>query len=173
MQNKLTAQAQLEKEIHLQFTTFSDYMGRFLRSLPWALRLVYRAKMAFQIPSLGEWWGLDFGRQKIFCTHHKPLDCAFIIAVDPAVLQDAMEKSIVNFIDISKRLHVELQPGCPLQYFIFQQLLVLFEMGNFPLRNNLNTRFIQVWFARRAELLSYARKALSGARFFIPKVGTP
>lgn len=169
-QSKLIAQAQEEAKIVLKYETFEDYMGRFINSLPWALRLVYHPKIAFQILEHHEWWGLDFGKQTLFRTKTKPLDAASIITVDPAVLQDAMEKSIVNFIDISKRLQIELKPGQIFQHLIFQQLIVLFEMGNFPLNNNLNVRFAKVWFARRDELLSYFLKLFRGMNSYIPQV---
>lgn len=168
----LAAQDELERNKRLQYETFASYMGGFLRSLPWFLRFVYRAKIAYHVNVPQEsWWILDFKTRRVYRTDRKPDDAASIIEVTPGLLQDALEKGIVNFIEISKRLKVHLREGQALDHLISRELLTLYEQGYFPLWKNLNPRFLGVWFRRRREIWSYVCKAFRGRKSFIPKVG--
>jgi hypothetical protein len=139
-------------------------MGKFLHSLPLPLRLYYKARIAFHVSEDGreEYWVLDFGSGKVTRETSRPSEYTSINYVAPGLLQDAMEKQIVNFIDISKRLKVELAAGGAIDHFVFRELITLYEGGYFPLMKNFNKRFIGVWLARRGEVASYVRKALSG-----------
>jgi UDP-MurNAc hydroxylase len=168
----LNNQDELEVRTPLKYETFETYMGAFLRSLPWLLKFFHRARIAYHIRGSGseEWWILDFGARKVVRSTEMPRDASSIISVTPGLLQDAMEKEIVNFVDISKRLHVRLKPGRVIQHFLFKELITMYEMGYFPLRKNLNRRFIACWFARRREFLPYLQKVLRGGRAFVPKV---
>lgn len=167
----LAAQDELEKKKTLRYETFASYMGRFLRSLPWFLRFVYTAKIAYHVNTTQEsWWVLDFKTRRVSRMDHKPDDATSITEVTPGLLQDALEKGIVNFIDISKRLKVHLRAGGALDHFMCRELLTLYEQGYFPLWRNLNPRFLGVWFRRRQEIWSYICKTLRGREFFMPRV---
>jgi hypothetical protein len=80
--------------------------------------------------------------------------------VTPGLLQDALQKNIVNFIDISKRLKVNLRAGGALDHFTYRELMTLYEQGYFPIWKNLNLRF---W--------SYVCKVFCRKKTFIPKDG--
>ncbi len=169
---RIAAQAAHEAQTELRFETFFGYMGSFLRSLPLALRLVYRAKVAYVVAN--EYWVLDFARAEVTRTRSRPPDVASITTVSPGLLQDALEKSIVNFIDISKRLHVELAPGRALDHFVFRQLLTLYEEGYFPLSRSISARFVTTWIARLPELMAYFEIAVRRGRGgLIPKTDAP
>ena len=168
----LAGQDEYERGKALEYSTFEKYMTRFLESLPWLLRFVYRPRLAYYARGArAEWWILDFGARKVSRRESKPEDVASITKVTPGLLQDALEKSIVNFIDISKRLEVELKPGKAIHHFVYRELMTLYEQGYFPLWKNLNRRFLGVWFRRHREVLSYLHKALRGMPSFIPVVG--
>jgi UDP-MurNAc hydroxylase len=170
----LNSQDELEARTLLRYETFEKYMSAFLRSLPWLLRFFHRAKIAYHIRGSGpeEWWILDFGARKVLRSTEMPTEASSIISVAPGLLQDAMEKEIVNFVDISKRLHVRLKPGRVIHHFLFKELITMYEMGYFPLWRNVNQRFITCWFVRRRELLPYLQKVFRGGRAFVPKVET-
>jgi UDP-MurNAc hydroxylase len=161
---QIQEQIAFERDKRLEWSTFESYMGKFLHSLPLPLRLYYKARIAFHVSEDGreEYWVLDFGSGKVTRETSRPSEYTSINYVAPGLLQDAMEKQIVNFIDISKRLKVELAPGGAIDHFVFRELITLYEGGYFPLMKNFNKRFIGVWLARRGEVASYVRKALSG-----------
>lgn len=98
-------------------------------------------------------------------------DVVSITEVTPGLLQDALEKGIVNFIDISKRLKVHLRQGGALDHFMYRELLTIYEQNYFPLWKNLDPRFLGVWFRRRGEIRGYITKAFRGRKSFIPEVG--
>jgi UDP-MurNAc hydroxylase len=172
VRDKIEAQQRTEAAKELRWETFHEYMSGFLRAIPWPLRFFYRAKVAYHVEGPPEeWWVCDFKRQRVARESTRPADAASITDVAPGLLQDAMEKTIVNFIDISKRLHVELRAGATLQHFIFKELMTLYEEGLLPLRRNLSPRALRVWLRRRKEIASYVRKLLrGGGRSLIPKV---
>jgi UDP-MurNAc hydroxylase len=168
----IASQTEIERNKKLEYSTFEAYMTRFLESLPWFMRFTFRRRYAYVVPGAPtEWWILDTGTRKITRTTEKPTDVVSISRVTPGLLQDAIEKGIVNFIDISKRLHVELNPGKAIDHFVYRELMTLFEQGYFPLWKNFTPRFVGVWLRRYLEVLSYARKALGGVKSFIPAVG--
>lgn len=168
----LAAQNELERSKTLQYETFASYMGGFLRSLPWFLKFVYTAKIAYYVNVPQEsWWILDFKTRRVSRVDRKPDDAASITEVTPGLLQDALEKGIVNFIDISKRIKVHLHAGSTLDHFMYRELLTLYEQGYFPLWKNLNPRFLGVWFRRRREAWGYVSKVFRGRKSLIPRVG--
>lgn len=168
----IAAQDAYEQSKRLEYGTFEDSMTRFLESLPWLLRFFYRCRLAYYVRGdREEWWVLDFRTRKVSRLDRKPADVVSITEVTPGLLQDALEKGIVNFIDISKRLKVELAPGKAIDHFIYRELMTLYEQGYLPLWNNLNPRFLNVWLRRHREIRSYLRKAVRGLRSFIPEVG--
>ena len=169
---RLEAQERQEAAKTLRFETFEAYMGAFLRSLPWGLKLIYSARVAFQVPAGGgqEWWVLDFARRRVERLSQRPSDVVAVVEIEPGLLQDAMEKDIVNFVSISKRLTVHLAPGKIVPFFIFRELITLYEMGYFPLwRKAFSARVVGVWWSRRKELLSYLGKARRGGKAFVPR----
>jgi UDP-MurNAc hydroxylase len=170
MQDKLDQQHGEEAAKPLQWETFAAYMRGFLRSVPWLASLAYRARVAFAAPD-GEYWVLDFGRRDVERHKARPINVVSVITVAPGLLQDALEKSIVNFIDISKRLRIELTAGKTLDHFVFRQLLTMYEEGFLPLHKSLRPRFFSVWLRRWRELFATAAAVLvRGRRAFIPEV---
>jgi hypothetical protein len=170
-QDALAAQDEMERKT-LCYETFASYMERFLTSLPWFLRFLYRAKIAYHVNTPQEsWWILDFKARRVSQIASKPDDVVSITEVAPGLLQDALEKGIVNFIDISGRLKVQLRPGGTVDHFVFRELLTLYEQGYFPLWKNFNPRFLSVWLRRRQEIWSYVAKTLRGRESLIPRVG--
>ncbi len=160
---KIEGETEREARKTLHWETFEGYMGAFLKALPPGLGWFFRARFAFYVAGEpAEWWVLDFGKRRVSRRRDRPDDVASITHVNPGLLEDAMEKGIVNFIDISKRLRVELAPGRVLQHFAFKELLTLYEVGELPLRRNLTPRALRVWWRRRREIYSYLRKALGG-----------
>jgi UDP-MurNAc hydroxylase len=168
----LAAQDELEKAKTLRYETFATYMGRFLASLPWILKFMYMAKIAYHVNVPHDsWWVLDFKTRRVSQVDRRPADAASITEVTPGLFQDALEKGIVNFIDISRRLKVQLRAGGALDHFMYRELLTLYEDGYFPLWKNLNARFLGVWLRRYQEIWGYLCKALRGRENLVPRVG--
>ena len=167
---QLAAQAESERRTQLRFESFESYFGDFLRSLPLGIGLIYRHRIAFEIAQdSAEWWVLDFGRRRVVREETCPDDVIATISIPPGLLQQAIDEHVVGFVDISKRMHVKLRPGKVVQYSIYKELLNLYEAGYFPLRSNLNARFLGAWLRRRQEVWSYFKKALRGPLSFVPK----
>ena len=167
---KVATQIEYEKNKVLDFETFKSYFETFLKSLPLPLSFLFRVKTAYLIPGEKEsWWVLDFSKRCVTQHAEKPNDVASISSVTPGLLQDAIEKTIVNFLEISMRVRVEITPGKVFQHFIARELLAMYEQGNFPLQKNMQMHFIRAWLRRRDELLAYGVQVLKkGKKGFLP-----
>ena len=168
--SKVAAQSEYEKNKALDFDTFKNYFEDFLKSLPMPLSFLFRVKTAYAIPGEQEsWWVLDFSKRCVTQHDEKPTDVVSISSVEPGLLQDAIEKTIVNFLEISMRVRIEISPGKVFQHFIARELLAMYEQGNFPLEKNMQVHFVRAWLRRRDELLAYGVQVLKkGKKGFLP-----
>jgi UDP-MurNAc hydroxylase len=155
-----------EETVRPEFDKFYSYISRFIQALPPGINLIFRPVIIFDQPLANpRYWVIDFRARTVTAMEELPSGVNSIVRVHPAVLMDAISKGIVNLIHISKRLHVWVRNGGMKEDFKFWGLLRLYEMGYLPLRNLFRWRAWRVFWARRAEVIGIAQRAVSGKRF--------
>lgn len=163
---KLEATAREEAGRRLEFAKFRDYLERFCRELPWPLRRAFLSRpVVFEIPRDVEapYWCIDFRRARVERRPAPPRDCASVLHVCEAVLDDAIEKRILHYVHGSMRIHGELKRGGAAVELAFWGFVAIWEIGYLPLRVNLRPRFAGVLARRWREALGNLR-ALVGTR---------
>jgi hypothetical protein len=78
---------------------------------------------------------------------------------------DAVTKSILFFVRISKRMRVWVGKGGRQEEFKFWGLLQLYETGYLPLRNMITPRAVPILWRLRYEFLEPLRSSLRSGRF--------
>jgi hypothetical protein len=78
---------------------------------------------------------------------------------------DAVTKSVLFFVHISKRMRVWVRKGGMKEEFKFWGLLQLYETGYLPLRNMISPRAVPILWRRRYEILELLRSSLRSGRF--------
>jgi hypothetical protein len=78
---------------------------------------------------------------------------------------DAVEKDILYFVHISKRMRIWVRKGGMKEEFKFWGLLQLYEIGYLPLRNMITPRALAVMWRRRFEILEMFRSSLRPGSF--------
>ncbi len=162
---KLEATAAEEAQRHLAFDTFRDYLERFCREMPWVLRRVFLTRpVVFHIPRDSEapYWSIDFRRGRVERLAAPPADCASVLHVSEAVLDDAIDKRILHYVHGSMRIHGELKRGGTNVELAFWGFIAIWEIGYLPLHGNLHPRFVRVLARRWREALASVR-ALVGS----------
>jgi UDP-MurNAc hydroxylase len=148
------------------FQLFRDYMREFIRALPVGIQMVFQPVIVFDQPTADHrYWVVDFSRQTVFETGQIPPNANSVIVVHPAVLMDAVTKSILFFVHISKRMRVWVRKGGMKEEFKFWGLLQLYETGYLPLRNMISPRAVPILWRRRYEILELLRSRLRSGRF--------
>lgn len=145
-----------EDRATLQFGVFAAYFERLLRSLPLAVRFIFRPTVIFTPSGSPTAWVIDFDRRVVYETAAPPPQYAFEIRVHRAVLRDCVQKQMFATFTASKRLTVRARKGSVLTLLMFFQLLDLYEREYLPLRRCLRWRFVQAWARRWREVLHYA-----------------
>jgi UDP-MurNAc hydroxylase len=148
------------------FQLFRDYMREFIRALPVGIQMAFQPVIVFDQPTADHrYWVVDFSRQTVFETRQIPPNANSVIVVHPAVLMDAVTKSILFFVHISKRMRVWVRKGGMKEEFKFWDLLQLYETGYLPLRNMISPRAVPILWRRRYEILELLRSSLRSGRF--------
>jgi len=148
------------------FQLFRDYMSEFIRALPVGIQIVFQPVIVFDQPAADyRYWVVDFSRHTVFKTSQMPPNANSVIVVHPAVLMDAVTKSVLFFVHISKRMRVWVRKGGMKEEFKFWGLLQLYETGYLPLRNMISPRAVPILWRRRYEILELLRSSLRSGRF--------
>jgi UDP-MurNAc hydroxylase len=168
-------QSRIEEDaVRPDFGKFRAYMLKFMRALPPAIRLVFRPTIVFDQPlAMHRYWVIDFKQWTIVEDDDLPADTRSIIRIHPAVLMDALDKSILFFVHISKRMRIHVPAGGMKEDFKFWGLVQLYETGYLPLRKLITPRACGVLWLRRFEIMEMLRSALRFRRFeekAVPKV---
>jgi UDP-MurNAc hydroxylase len=155
-----------EAAVAPDFELFRTYMNGFIRALPFGIRVVFRPVIVFDQPtSKHRYWVVDFSKRTVYETSDLPAATNSIITVHPAVLMDALAKSILFFVHISKRMRIWVRKERMKEEFKFWGLVQLYEIGYLPLRNLVKPRAITVFWRRRLEILEIFRSSLRSGRF--------
>ena len=137
-----------------------------MRALPLGIRLVFRPVIVFEQPlAKRRYWVVDFSKWTVSEMDRLPQDANSIIRIHPAVLMDALDKSILFFVHISKRMRIWVRKEGMKEEFKFWGLLQLYEIGYLPLRNLVTPRAVYVIWSRRSEILEMLRSSLRVGRF--------
>jgi UDP-MurNAc hydroxylase len=168
-------QSRIEEDVvRPEFEKFRTYMLRFMKALPPGIRRVFRPVIVFDQPSAqSRYWVVDFDKWTVSEVSELPANARSIITIHPAVLMDAVEKDILFFVHISKRMRIHIPAGGPKEDFKFWGLVQLFEIGYLPMGNMMTLRALEVIWRRRYEALEILRSMLRSRRFeekAVPKV---
>jgi UDP-MurNAc hydroxylase len=154
----------------MSYEAFARYFTEFLRVLPRGTRLVIPKSVVFHVPSSTEpYWVVDVRRRAVRREAAPPPDVGTLIRIPEAVLADAIEKRILNFVHISLRVAIELAPGGVQTDFLFWAFLIFFEFGYLPLRHAMTPRMVHTLWRRRVEVWEVV-KSLASQRTFTEKM---
>jgi len=155
-----------EASVKPDFKAFREYTTRFMRALPFGIRVVFRPVIVFDQPEAEHrYWVVDFSRWTVSESDQLPQNANSIIRVHPAVLMDALSKDILYFVHISKRMRIWVRKGGMKEEFKFWGLLQLYEIGYLPLRNMVSPRALTVLWRRRFEVFEMLRAGLRPGSF--------
>jgi UDP-MurNAc hydroxylase len=139
----------------LDFEAFRDYFARFAAAVPWALRRAFASRVAFVAPA-GEYFVVDLASRRVDRATSLPADVHSVVHVDFHMLRDAIDKSGVSLVGISKRARIHLPGEGLTPDAAFWGLLTFYELGYFPLRNLWNARAIAAIARRWREIVDAA-----------------
>lgn len=150
-----------ERTVQADYAAFERHLGGFVRRLPPGVGRVLPRPIVFAVPSDAEapYWVVDARRRRVARVAELPDAWATLITVPEAVLADAIEKNILNFVHISMRVHVRIAPGGISTDLAFWGLLLVWEMGYFDWSQMLRPRAVRVLWRRRVEILQTALQA--------------
>ncbi len=165
VQPKLDAQAASEQGKKLKWSEFKNYFEGFATSIPRlvARRMVTR-RIVFEVSSDEDspYWWISLSTRRMGRSTEPPEDRAGIIRVAEAVLAEAIERRIFHMIHGSMRIRTHLTPGGVHSDLAFWGLLMVWELGYLPLRNQLwRPRFWIASARRHRELLGQATAVMS------------
>jgi UDP-MurNAc hydroxylase len=152
----------------LEFELFRDYFERFVAAVPWPLRRAFASRVAFVAPD-GEYLVVDLGSRRVYRTTSLPADVHSVTRVDFHMLRDAISKSGVNLVGVSKRARIHIPGEGLTRDAAFWGLLTFYELGYFPLRNLWTARAIAA-IARRWREIGGAVPILIGPRNALERV---
>jgi UDP-MurNAc hydroxylase len=170
---KLAEQTAKEAGVRLDYATFADYFGGFMRAFPPGVlgRFALKRPVVFHVPSSPlPYWVLDFSRRAVYRLSAPPPDTASIVTVSEAVLADAIEKRLVHVVHGSMRIRVHLRPGGAGDDLTFWGLVVPWELGYLPLHRSLSPRLAEVTWRRRAEWLEWTDAVRGGGGTLFERV---
>jgi hypothetical protein len=136
----------------VDFPTFQSYVERALRAVPWPLRAAFPARIAFDAGE-ARFFLIDVRRARVRIGASAD-GCHSIVQANPHLVRDAIEKSGLNLIAISRRIRVHLRRGGTTCDAAFWGLLTLYELGYFPLGNLLRRRAVFGLLARWREIVA-------------------
>lgn len=140
---KLEDQARIEAELVPRWEDFSTHLTAFVEAIPPGLgaRMVPRP-IQFEVPSSPQpHWVVDVGGRRVWRQVEPFAGAATTVRVPEGVLADAVDKSILHFVQGSMRTKVHLAPGGVVEDLAFWGLLMVWEIGYLPLGRSANPRF--------------------------------
>ena len=140
---KLAAQAEKEAALTPSWEQFRDHLTDFVQAIPPVLgaKMVPRP-IQFEVPSSpSPFWVVDVGGREVW-RQVEPLDgAATTVRVPEGVLSEAVDSSILHFVQGSMRTKIHLFPGGVVEDLAFWGLLMIWEIGYLPLTRSANPRF--------------------------------
>ena len=169
-----------EDAVQVPFGAFEHYFRGLMDSLPWFSRFLFKPVVAFQVRQNPQTlWVLDFEKKEIFEAPSGSVNYSFRITVHASVLWECVVKGMFTVFTPSKRLAVHANEGGVKDFFIFSQLLELYEYGFLPLRKCFSSRSLRSWALRWRELVDYSSAVLRAlwhrgssdpVREFVPRI---
>jgi hypothetical protein len=101
-------------------------------------------------------WIVEIGTRQVTESEELPEKWANVIEIAPGLLADAIGKRTLNLVHISMRLRIELAPDGLSIDLMFWAMLIIFELGYFPLSRLDRRRVASVAWSRRREFLDIA-----------------
>jgi len=158
IQPTLDRQAELEAARTVDFRTFADYFEAFARAVPYPVRKATLGRpVVFEVPSgvdgagTRPYWTIDFTARRVLALREPPDDAACIIRIPEGVLADAIDHRITHFAQGSMRIRTHLRPGGAPVDLAFWGLIMVWEIGYLPIRNDVSLRFADALWRRRRE----------------------
>ena len=134
---KLRAQADAEAGRTLSWERFEGHLGRFVREVPRLLgRRLVSHRFVFHVPSDADspYWWVSFAERAVGRSAEPPPDRSGVTTVTEAVLDDAMRDAILHVVHGSMRIRTHVVAGGIQSDLGFWGLLMMWELGYFPLR---------------------------------------
>ena len=154
----LERQAEIEAARTLDFRTFADYFEAFSRAVPFPVRKATLGRpVVFEVPSgvdgkgTRPFWSIDVPAHRVLALAAPPDDAACIIRIPEGVLAEAIDSRITHFAQGSMRIRTHLKPGGASVDLAFWGLIMVWEIGYLPMRNDLSVRFVDALWRRRRE----------------------
>jgi hypothetical protein len=150
---------QREAERELTFEAFDEHFGHFVKALPRVAGLAVKQPVVFhvaddELPA----WVVDVRHRRVYRAAEPPAGTASVVHVAPGLLADALASHIVDFVYISMRLRIELEPGGIHSDLAFWGLLMIWDLGYLPMRRVVGPRSATVAWRRRRELFDWATR---------------
>jgi UDP-MurNAc hydroxylase len=169
----LEMQQSLETGSVADFNMFKKYFHDFIKALPLGVRFFFKRTVVFHLTSSSSpYWVIDIRNSTIKDMAMLPPGWGSLISIPDAVLMDAIQKRIVNFVHISLRISIRLAAGGVKVDFPFWGFLTLYELGYFPIRKMLSMRALRVYWLRRLEIWQVLSSLLSRRSLAESMVGT-
>ena len=134
---KLEAQAASEEGRTIEWSTFEGHLGKLVKEVPrlFGARLV-RHRFVFHVPSDLEspYWWVSFSERSVGRSAEPPQDRSGVTTVAEAVLADAMRDRILHVVHGSMRIKTHLTAGGVQSDLGFWGVLMMWELGYFPVR---------------------------------------
>jgi hypothetical protein len=102
------------------------------------------------------YWVVDVRHRTVTEADSLPEGWASVVEIDRGLLGDAIDKRVLNLVHISMRLRIALAPNGLSTDLMFWALLIIFELGYFPIRRLDRRRLITVAWRRRREFVDMA-----------------
>lgn len=156
--DRLQAFYREEDAVRPSWEAFERYFTRLLKGLPWALKLVFPARVLFKVKATPEvYWLVDFKERRVEQVPDDNVQCHLVVEVHPAVLNDCVRKRMFSVFTASKRVRFEIREGPLRHLLLYTRIMDMHESGYFPLSSMFSRRFIRSWLRRWREVFWYAR----------------
>jgi UDP-MurNAc hydroxylase len=150
------AQAMQEEleEGPVDFGEFRDYVGEFLRAVPWPLRRAFPARVAFEMPQ--SYFYVDLGAARVEERPTIPESAHSVVRANAHLIRNAIARRSLNMVAISRRIRVHLRRDGATCDAAFWALLTVSELGYLPIgRVLLSLRALWSLTLRWRELVAY------------------
>ncbi len=147
-QPKLDAQAASEEGRTVDWAAFEAHFGQMVREVPRLLgRRLAPRRFVFHVPSdaATPYWWVSFRTRSVGRSATLPDDRSGLTIVPEPVLADAIRDRIVQLVHGSMRIRTELAPGGVESDLGFWGVLMVWELGYLPLRDEINKAPSQSW----------------------------
>jgi UDP-MurNAc hydroxylase len=147
-----------EEKVEPHWPSFERYFSTLLRALPRGFSLVFPLRVAFKVfnDRTTVRWLVDFENWTLLREVTETDVPDMEISVHANVLRDCCQKRMFSVFTASKRLHFHLYRKRALRgFFIFNQLMDMYESDYFPVRLWFRRRFVVNWLRRWREVAFY------------------